>query len=324
MLPIFTDDEAARTHLESLLWPDGPACPHCGVVGDANLLKGKSHRPGLYTCRACDRQFTVTIGTVLEDSHIPLHKWMYAIHLMTASKKGISALQLQRMLGLGSYRSAWFLAMRIREAMTTPPGGPPLGGGGKVVEMDETYYGKVENPKTHGRKGRPYRIRGGGPANKRPIVAVIERSGGVRTFHVAHADKVTVNRLIQENIDPETTLYTDESRIYFDAKEHVAAHESVKHSAGEYARGPVHSNNAEAFFGVLKKGMRGIYQHCSEKHLSRYLAEFQFRHNHRVKLGYDDRMRAVEATKGSAGKRLTLRRARILWGEHGAATKNSR
>ncbi len=309
---IYTDDKAARAHLEKLLWPEGPICPHCGVIGQATRLKGKSTRSGVWNCRACDEPFTVTVGTVYERSHIPLHKWVYATHLMAASKKGISAVQLQRMLGLGSYRSAWFMAHRIREALKPSGASSQLGGEGKIVEADETYYGRVENPRVTGGSGKPLKKRGEryagrGPANKRPVVALVERGGKARVFHVGNADKATVAKIVREHIAPESRLHTDESKLYTGANEAFAAHETVKHSAGEYARDDVHTNSAEGFFGVFKKGMTGVYQHCGEKYLGRYLDEFAFRHNTRAKLGVNDGERAALATKGALGKRLTLR-----------------
>jgi len=317
MEAIYTDDEAARAHLESLLWPDGPVCPHCGVVDEATLMKGKSHRPGLYNCRACDKPFTVTVGTIYERSHIPLHKWVYATHLMTASKKGISAAQLHRMLGFGSYRTAWFMAHRIREAMG--PGSnnePPLGGEGKVLEADETYYGpKAEKP-TRRADGKPFmadridvprKSRNRGPAGKRSIVALMERGGKVRTFHVGNADKSTVAHILAVAADKRSRLHTDESHLYKGADSMFASHETVKHTAKEYVRGDVTTNSVEGFFNVFKRGMNGIYQHCDEKYLQRYLIEFEFRHNTRAKLGVNDGERATLAIKGAAGKRLTLR-----------------
>ncbi len=301
--PIFTDEEAARVHLEGLLWPHGPVCPRCGVVAEATLLAGKSHRPGLWNCRPCDEPFTVTVGTVFERSHIPLNKWLLAMHLMAASKKGVSALQLQRMLGLGSYRSAWFMAMRVREAMRETGTGP-LGGEGRIVEADETYYGRSNTgaPTTPKGMTRPHKDR----RPKRAVVALVERGGNARAFHVADADKETVARIVTDNVALASRLHTDESRLYVGADEHTATHETVKHSAGEYARGDVHCNSAEGFFGVFKKGMTGVYQHCDEKYLARYLDEFSFRHNTRTKLGFSDKERAALAAKGAAGKRLTL------------------
>lgn len=317
MEPIYTDDEAARVHLEALLWPDGPICPKCGSIDDATLLKGKSTRPGVYKCKGCESPFTVTIGTIYERSHIPLSKWMYAMHLMTASKKGISAAQLHRMLGFGSYRTAWFMAHRIREAMKASSGVAPLGGEGKVLEADETYFHKVENPSTLRKDGTPFMAdrpnalakgRGGyGRANKRPIVVLVERGGKARTFHVAEANRETVEKILHANASTESRLHTDESHLYKRIGTRFAAHETVNHSEDEYARDDVNSNSAEGFFNVFKRGMTGVYQHCGEAYLSRYLIEFEFRHNTRAKLGVNDKERATLATKGAAGKRLTLR-----------------
>lgn len=313
---IYTDDEAARRHLEALLWANGPVCPRCGVVNEATLMKGKSHRPGLYNCRPCDRPFTVTVGTIYERSHIPLHKWVYATHLMTASKKGISAAQLHRMLGFGSYRTAWFMAHRIREAMKGSAGSEPLGGEGKVVEADETYFGKVDEPSDTRQDGKPFRASNPtqknqfgnyGPANKRSVVALVERGGKARAFHVGNADGKTVGGLVLENIDRKSRLHTDESYLYGRVGPAFEAHESVKHTAKEYVRGDVHNNSAEGFFNVFKRGMIGTYQHCGEKYLGRYVTEFEFRHNTRAKLGVNDGERAALATKGAKGKRLTLR-----------------
>jgi transposase-like protein len=315
--PMFHNADAARAHLEKLLWPEGPVCPHCGVVDEATLMKGKAHRKGLYNCRACDEQFTVTIGTIFEDSKIPLNKWVLGMHLMAASKKGISALQLQRMLGLGSYRTAWFMAMRIREALRMEPmERGKMGGKGKVVEADETYFGKVANPSKVRKDGKPFRsdnpdrpvkTGGRGPANKRSVVALVERGGNARVFHVASADKETVAKIVRENVHPESRLHTDESHLYKGAGRSFEAHETVNHSRDEYARGDVTSNSVESFFGVFKRGMRGVYQHCGEKYLQRYVTEFEFRHNTRAKLGFNDDDRAMLAIKGAAGKRLVLR-----------------
>lgn len=308
--PIFHDADKARAHFEALRWPNGRVCPHCGVVGDdqSTLLKGKSHRAGLYKCKACAEPFTATIGTVYEDSKVPLNKWLLATHLMCASKKGISALQLQRELALGSYRTAWFMAHRIREAMIDTDD-TPLGGEGKVVEADETYYGKAAStPKTR-TDGTAFKKGKGGAAraNKRPVVALVERGGKAKVFHVAVADKATVTKIVRENVHPLTRLHTDESRLYKGSADVFATHETVKHSAGEYARGDVNTNSAEGFFGVFKKGMKGVYQHCSEKHLNRYVTEFGFRHNTREFLGFNDGERTDAAIKGTVGKRLTYR-----------------
>jgi hypothetical protein len=314
---IYSDDEAAREHLETLLWPDGPICPHCGVVDEATLMQGKSHRPGLYQCNACRKPFTVTVGTIYERSHIPLHKWVYATHLMTASKKGISAAQLHRMLGFGSYRTAWFMAHRIREAMKGSSGKGPLGGEGKIIEADETYFHKIDNPSDLRHDGTPFKTgttrRGGrkytkyGPSNKRAVVALVERGGKARIFHVAEANRETVEKIMHANASYESRLHTDESHIYKRMGKRFKMHETVNHAAEEYARGDVTSNSAEGFFNVFKRGMTGVYQHCGEAYLSRYLVEFEFRHNTRTKLGVNDKERAALAIKGAQGKRLTYR-----------------
>jgi transposase-like protein len=246
--------------------------------------------------------------TVMERSHIKLHKWLQGFHLMCASKKGVSAHQLHRMLDI-SYEAAWFMAHRIRECMRQG-GLAPMGGGGKIVEADETYYGNIDKGRMRDKttRGRPYTKQGRtGPANKRPILALVERGGRVRTFHVPVADQATVQKIVKENIAKESRLHTDESRLYAGTDAHFAAHETVKHSAGEYVRDDVHTNSAEGYFSIFKRGMRGVYQHCKEKHLHRYLAEYDFRYNHRVRLGYSDGERAAIAIVNASGKRLTYR-----------------
>jgi transposase-like protein len=303
--PHFQSPEQAREWLEKLRWPEGPVCSHCGTIGRAYALK----KPGWYRCaeRECRKDFTVTTGTVMERSHIPLNKWLMAFYLLNASKKGMSAHQLHRALRL-DYKSAWFMCHRIREAMRAGNLGP-LGGGGGIVEADETYFGKTEQPRVSPRrKGRPYNPRGSrGPKDKRPIVALVERGGNVRTFHVPVADKPSVQKIVKENIARESRLHTDESPLYFGAGQHFSAHETVKHTAGEYVRDDVHTNSAEGYFSIFKRGMRGVYQHCKEKHLHRYLAEFDHRYNHRVALGYSDIDRTLAAIRGIEGKRLMYR-----------------
>jgi transposase-like protein len=305
--PQFQSVEAARAHLEVLRWPNGPVCPHCGTVGTA-YAKSK---PGIWRCAeaGCRMDFSVTTKSVMESSHIKLNVWLQAFHLMSSSKKGMSAHQLHRMLGV-TYKTAWFLAHRIREAMRSGGLGP-LGGPGKVVEADETYFGPTaEDRVSPQRKGRPYNPRGSrGPRNKRAIVSLVERGGKVRSFHIAVADKVTVSKIVTDNISHETRLHTDESRLYTGADVHFASHETVKHSAGEYARGDVNTNSVEGYFSIFKRGMKGVYQRCDEKHLHRYLAEFDFRYNHRTMLGYSDGERAALAIKGGEGKRLTYRQS---------------
>jgi transposase-like protein len=268
--PHFQSHEAAREWLEVLRWPEGPICSHCGTLNHAY----KTKKLGYYRCaeKDCRKDFTVTTGTVMERSHIPLHKWLMAFYLMASSKKGVSAHQLHRSLGI-DYKSAWFMAHRVREAMRDGEL-DPLGGSGGIVEADETYYGRTEEPRpSRQRKGRPYKTGSRGPRDKRPIVALVERGGQVRTFHVAVADKETVSMIVTKNIARETRLHTDESRLYGGAGAYFLAHETVKHSAGEYVRDDVHTNSAEGYFSIFKRGMTGIYQHCAEKHLHRYLAE---------------------------------------------------
>jgi transposase-like protein len=300
--PHFHNEEAAYERLESLVWPNGPVCPHCGNtdVKRFSKIKGKSARPGLRTCLECRKQFTVKVGTVFESSHIPLHKWFQAAHLMASSKKGISAHQLHRTLQV-TYKTAWFMAHRLREAMRVM-NPMPIGGEGKVVEADETYFGDntregVKLTK-HGKRG----LRG-----KRAVLALVERGGSVRTFHVDEADKETVNEIMSKNVARESYLATDESRLYSDAWKHVADHLAVRHSIGEYVREDVHTNTVEGYFSIFKRGMKGVYQHCSEKHLHRYLAEFDFRYCNRVALGVHDDERTGRALRGIIGKRLTYR-----------------
>jgi transposase-like protein len=305
--PIFTDETKAREWLEGRVWPQGPVCPHCGVTGDdVTKMEGKAHRPGLFQCKACREQFTVTVKTVFERSKIPLSKWLAALFLMVSSKKGVSAHQVHRMLGI-SYKSTWFMMHRLREAMRTG-GLEPLGGEGKIVEADETYIGQIENPMpSPQRKGRPYKNKKG-PSRKRTVISLVERGGRVRSFHPAMADAQTVVGIVGDNIAKESRLQTDESRIYSFIGQQFKAHETVNHAAKEYARGDVTTNTVEGYFSIFKRGMKGVYQHCGEKHLHRYLAEFDFRYNSRTALGYNNLMRAEELAAGIKGKRLTYRR----------------
>ncbi len=316
----FHNEAEAFKHVEKILWPNGPICPHCGNFDQDRIkrLEGKSTRLGLLKCNECRMQFTVKVGTVFESAHVPLHKMLQALHLMACSKKGVSAHQLHRILQV-TYKTAWFLAHRIREAMRTGGLGP-MGGLGSIVEVDETYFGPADEQPTETTSGKPFKKRGThGPSGKRAVVALVERGGEVRTFHVDRMDKATVDTIVRGNVASESRLHTDESRLYGDAAEHFAAHETVKHSADEYVRynhtfpngklhtEKVHTNSAEGYFSIFKRGMKGVYQHCSEKHLHRYLAEFDFRYNARAALGVSDEMRAGKALKGIAGKRLTYR-----------------
>lgn len=305
----FHDEKAAYKWVEARVWPEGPVCPHCGGVERISAMKGKSTRIGAYKCYQCRKPFTVKVGTIFESSHIPMKLWLQAIFLMTSSKKGISSNQLHRTLGC-TLKTAWFMSHRIREAMREG-GLAPMGGNGGIVEADETYFGKSKEPKvSKQRRGRPYKTGSRGPRDKRAILSLVERGGKVRSFHVQSADKSTVANIVKENVSRETRLHTDESRLYKGADEYFQDHETVRHSIKEYARGDVHVNSAEGFFGIFKRGMKGVYQHCSEKHLHRYLAEYDFRYNYRIALGVGDEGRATMALKGIVGKRLTYETTR--------------
>lgn len=292
--PIFIYESEARAHLEKIRWPNGPVCPHCGETEKITKLMGKSHRPGLHQCNGCRKHFTVTVGTLFEDSHIKLNKWLLAFHLMAASKKGISALQLSRMLGI-SYKSAWFMGHRIREAMK--PGNKGMLGENEPVEADETFWGTKEGAT----KRRGY-------GHKNAILSLVERKGEVRSFHVPNVTAKTLKPYLQANINPDAHLMTDDAGQYRVIGPEFAKHDVVCHSAGEYVRGNAHTNSAEGFFSIFKRGMYGVYQHVSDHHLHRYTVEFDFRYNYRAKLGFDDFQRATIALKGIAGKRLTYRR----------------
>jgi transposase-like protein len=292
--PHFHDDNAARKYLEALRWPDGPICPHCGVIGDHYRLEGDAHRKGLLKCKDCREQFSVTVGTVFERSKIPLHKWVLATHLLCSSKKGISSHQLHRTLGV-TYKTAWFMTHRIREAMAPAKGAPQIGGEGKTVEVDETYLSK--SPKT--RKPRGTKL------HAKPAVAVmslLERGGNVRSLVLDHRN---IRGALIDHLDDRSRLVTDGSQAY---KFQTEKHESVDHSKYEWARGDVHTNTLENFFSIFKRGLVGTYQHVDKKHLNRYLAEFDFRRNNREKIGIDDSERTQIALQGIGGKRLTYRR----------------
>lgn len=255
--PYFHDEAAAFAHLESVLWPTGPVCPHCGSVSGKHYDLRKT-RMGLRKCSDCRKQFTVKVGTVFESAHIPLNKMLQAVYLMTASKKGISAHQLHRVLEV-QYKTAWFLAHRIREAMRDGTLAP-MGGTGGVVEADETYFGKTEEQPTPTTRGKPFTKRGKtGPAGKRAVVALVERGGSVRSFHVEKANKKEVAKIVGDNIDRETKLYTDESRLYPEVGKEFAEHSTVRHSAEEYVRGDAHTNTIEGYVSIFKRGMKGVY-----------------------------------------------------------------
>jgi transposase-like protein len=300
----FHDEAAAYKYLEARIWANGRFCPHCGEVDRSSKMEGASTRIGVYKCYGCRKQFSIKVGTVFESSHVKLHLWLQAVALLTSSKKGMSANQLHRILGV-SLKTAWFMGHRIREAMRDGVLAP-LGGSGKIVEADETYFGKKAVRPAMTTSGRPFITTGKG-AHKIAIVSLVERGGNVRSFHVENSDKTAVRRIVAGNVARETRLHTDESRLYHGADQMFASHETVKHSAGEYVRDDVHTNSAEGFFSIFKRGMRGIYQHCKEKHLHRYLAEYDFRYNNRIALGVDDVARHDRALQGIVGKRLTYR-----------------
>lgn len=301
--PIYQDDNKAREHLEALRWPHGPVCPHCGSVDNAAKLQGKSTRPGVHKCRDCSKPFSVTVGTLFERSHIPLSKWLLAVHLLSSSKKGMSAHQLHRMLGI-TYKSAWFMAHRIREAMAPSGNLPPLGGDGKTVEADETFHGGLEKNK-HASKRKH---QGRGPVGKEVVFSLVERGGKVRSHHVKHVTAETLRPILNEQLHSSTRFMTDEARQYIPLGKGFAEHHTVNHGIGEYVRGDAHTNTIEGYFSIFKRGMKGTYHHCSSEHLKRYLAEFDFRYNNRSGLGIEDADRAAAALKGIEGKRLTYRR----------------
>ena len=301
--PYFHSEEAAYKFVESYVWPRGPVCPHCGGVERNSKLEGKSTRIGVYKCYDCRKPFTVKVGTIFESSHIKLHLWLQAIFLIASSKKGISSNQLHRTLGV-TLKSAWFMSHRIREAMKPNVGGL-LGGGGKIVEADETYYGNI--------KGRSRPWKGGGGDHKHKILSLVERDGSTRSFHIANVDQRNLKPILRSQIAQDTHLMTDGALHYQAVGKEFQAHESVNHTQGEYARkskvkGVVaHTNTVEGFFGLLKRGLVGTYHHVSERHLQRYVTEFDFRFSNRVSLGVNDSERATKLLRGVIGKRLTYK-----------------
>ena len=306
----FQDVDEARKWFEAQRWPNGPWCPHCGNADPDKItaLHGKAHRPGVYQCNEpeCRLQFSVTVGTVMERSKIPLNKWLLAMHLMASSKKGFSAHQLHRTLEI-TYQSAWFLAHRIREAMKDLKP-EPMGGEGKIIEADETYYGKLETPRLRNKYLPPRTKKGkSGSAQKRVIFGLVERGGVVRTFHLGRATATEVRNSMVRNVYRTSTLHTDESRIYETLGQEFAAHKTINHSKGDYVKGDVHTNTVENVWSVFKRGMKGIYQHCGEAHLHRYLAEFDFRYNRRAALKITDTERTEHLARCVEGKRLTYR-----------------
>ncbi|MGI3170170.1 IS1595 family transposase [Pseudooceanicola sp. C21-150M6] len=303
------DEAAAFAHVESILWPDGPVCPHCGVVDSAYKLEGVrtkaskknpegKERFGLWKCRECRKQFTVRKGTIFEESHIEMFKWLQAIHLMVSSKKGISSHQLHRVLEI-THKSAWFMSHRIREAMRND-GSVDFGSNGGTVEVDETFIGndRTIKPK-HTKKGRGY-------AHKHKLLTLVDRNTGhAKSIVVDDLKQSTLLPILKANIAAEAVIYTDEAGQYKNLSRDFAGHDFVRHGQGEYGRGVVHTNTIEGYFSVFKRGMKGVYQHCAKKHLHRYAAEFEFRYNNRSANGVEDAERGEIALRAMAGKRLS-------------------
>ena len=293
----YHDEDAAFAYVERHVWPNGPVCPHCGGVERISKMNGSATRKGLHKCYQCRRQFTVRQGTIFESSHVPLHIWLQAIFFVAGSKKGVSSNQLHRTLGV-TLKTAWFLSHRIREAMRDGTLAP-LGGEGRTIEADETYIGR--------KAGVP--VPKGGYTHKHCIVSLVSRdSGEARSFLAATSTNEEVANIVRANVARESRLLTDDAQLYWKVGREFGAHKRVRHSIGEYVRGDVHTNTIEGFFSIFKRGMRGIYQHCSEKHLHRYLAEFDFRYSNRVALGCNDEDRAGRILSGMVGKRLTYQR----------------
>lgn len=300
------DEASAFEHVESILWADGPVCPHCGVVDRAYRLTGVRTKPskknpegkerhGLWKCRECRKQFTVRKGTIFEESHLPLHLWLQAIHLMVSSKKGISSHQLHRVLGI-TYKSAWFLTHRIRECMRSGDLAP-MGGGGGAVEVDETFIGNEPGAK----KAR-------GVAHKMKVLTLVDRdSGQAKSIVIDDLKAATIEPILRQNIAREARVYTDEAGQYRALHIHFAEHGAVHHAKEEWKRGDTHTNTVEGYYSIFKRGMRGVYQHCGKQHLHRYAAEFDFRYNNRVANGTDDAERSLIALRAATGKRLTYK-----------------
>jgi transposase-like protein len=290
--PHFQDEKAAFAYVEARLWPTGPVCPFCGERERVGRLEGKATRPGLCKCYACKKQFTVRIGTIFESSHLPLSLWLQIIHLMCASKKGISTHQIQRMLNC-SMKTAWFLGHRIREAMK-PTGAAPIGGYGSIIEGDETFIGRKSGTKAY----KPV-------SEKQVVFSLVERGGHVRSTHIPNVRSNNLREAIVTNASLKASFMSDEHLVYQVVGPMFTAHAAVNHSQGEYVRGLARTNTIEGYFSILKRGIYGVYQHVSEAHLQRYLCEFDFRYSNREARGIDDVSRADIALQGFKGKRLT-------------------
>ena len=296
--PMFHDEDKAREYFEAQRWPDGnPFCAHCGST-NVHRLEGKSHRTGLLQCNGCLGAFTVTTKSVMESSHVPLTKWALAFHKMAASKKGISALQMQRELNLGSYRTAWFVCMRVREAMKLPKMAMGrLGGEGKTLESDETFVG---GKKKNVHKGKP-------EPRKHAVHALVERGGGLRATHVPDVSARTLRSVLEKHADRKSALHTDDALANLSLGKDFAEHKSVVHTDGEYFKDGAGVQSAEAFFAILKRGVMGSFHSISEQHLQRYVDEFAFRWDNRSAMGVEDAERASRMVKNAIGRRLTYR-----------------
>ena len=299
--PHFHNEEAAYAYVEARIWPEGPVCPHCGGVERISKMQGKSTRIGAYKCYQCRKPFTVKIGTIFEASHVPMNVWLQAMYLIAGSKKGISSNQLHRTLGV-TLKTAWFMSQRIREAMRSDDFSA-FGSGGGIVEVDETFIGRI--------KGAPVRR---SFHHKNKVLALIDRdTGKARTMVVDKVNAATLMPIVKANVAREAVVMTDEAMAYTTISKHFAAHGVTAHSAGQYvdpANPAIHSNTVEGYFSIFKRGMKGVYQHCGEQHLHRYLAEFEFRYNHRIAHGIGDTERANILLTGVVGKRLTYQTTR--------------
>lgn len=322
--PRFRNEEAAYAYVEGIVWENGRFCPHCGVFGKSGLLKGKSTRLGVYKCYACRKPFTVKVGTIFEKSHIPMHIWLQAMHLICSSKKGFSANQFCRVLGV-DFKTGWFIGHRIREAMKDDGSSGPLGGPGKIVEVDETYFGRKEGSEPasgawqFSNEQGWHRERAGRVMPKIPLITLVERGGRARSIQAQDITARTLRAAVLSNIDTKSELMTDELRAYQNIGKRFASYDTVKHSEEEYVRYEktedgkrrvISTNTVEGYYSVFKRGMIGIYQHCNERHLHRYAAEFDFRYSNRAALGIDDEERTERVIRGIIGKRLTYRTTR--------------
>jgi transposase-like protein len=311
--PEFHDEQAAYDYVEARIWPQGATCPKCGEQDRVSKMGGKSTRIGAYKCYKCRKPFTVKVGTIFESSHVKMNIWLQAIYLMCASKKGISSNQLHRTLGV-TLKTAWFMSHRIREAMRSGDLSP-MGGGGGIVEVDETYFGTSDETRKRRKKhkslkknrNKKFRVHGGG-SHKNIVLTLLDREGNTRSFHVDKATKANILPILRANLDAEARVITDESGVYGELDQEYM-HAFVNHSKGEYGRGEITTNSVEGYYSIFKRGMKGVYQHCSEKHLHRYLAEYDFRYSNRMAKGVNDTVRADLALQSIVGKRLTYQRA---------------